>query len=64
MVVVVQGFQGMWCIGEYVYCNIVKEGLGVFVDNEIVGFLYLGMLVQDVGFKLEFELEDYFIVFV
>ena len=62
MAAVAQGFQGMWRTGEYAHCEIVKEGLGVSADNEIVGFLYLGTPAQDAAPKPALEPEDYFTV--
>lgn len=42
----------MWCIGGYVYCEMVRNGLGLSEEDELVGFLYLGILVFEFVFKL------------
>nr|WP_086938129.1 NAD(P)H nitroreductase [Thaumasiovibrio occultus] len=42
MAAVTQGFTGFWRTGEYAYHPLVKSGLGLAEDDEIVGFLYLG----------------------
>lgn len=55
-----QGFQGMWRTGEYAHCDIVKKGLGVTDENEIVGFLYLGTPAQDSSEKPELSPGDFF----
>lgn len=42
----------MWCSGSYVYCELVCEGFGLVEDDELVGFLYFGMLLFELVFKL------------
>ena len=37
-----QGFGGMWRTGAMAYDAVVKKGLGLAVNEEITGFLYLG----------------------
>lgn len=60
MAAIAQGFQGMWRTGEYAHCDIVKEGLGVSQENEIVGFLYLGTSSQDAPPRPELPPSDFF----
>ncbi|MFT7399396.1 MAG: nitroreductase [Rheinheimera aquimaris] len=38
-----QGFGGIWRTGTYAQLDFVKQELGLGEDDEIVGFLYLGM---------------------
>jgi len=42
MAAVAQGFNGMWRTGSYAQCPVVKRGLGMSEEDELVGFLYLG----------------------
>lgn len=42
MAAVAQGFNGMWRTGSYAQCDIVKRGLGLTQEDEIVGYLYVG----------------------
>ncbi|MDC8830858.1 NAD(P)H nitroreductase [Alteromonas gilva] len=62
MAAAAQGFQGMWRTGEYAHCDIVKKGLGVDPEDEIVGFLYLGTPAQDTVNKPALAPDDYFSV--
>lgn len=36
------GFGSMWRTGDVAYSNIVKKGLGISTENDIVGFIYVG----------------------
>lgn len=36
------GYGAMWRSGDLAYSNIVKQELGIKLDDEIVGFLYIG----------------------
>ncbi|WNC66800.1 nitroreductase family protein [Thalassotalea nanhaiensis] len=36
------GYGAMWRTGDVAYSNIVKQGLGISEDNDIVGFIYIG----------------------
>lgn len=60
MAAIAQGFQGIWRTGAYAHCPIVKEGLGVKEEDEIVGFLYLGTPAQEVVAKSPVDIEKYF----
>jgi len=37
-----QGFNGIWRTGKWAYHPLVKQGLGLAPDENIVGYLYLG----------------------
>ncbi|MBU2977055.1 NAD(P)H nitroreductase [Alteromonas sp. C1M14] len=37
-----QGFNGIWRTGAYAHCPMVREALGLALEDEITGFLYLG----------------------
>ncbi|MDP4982287.1 NAD(P)H nitroreductase [Pseudoalteromonas tunicata] len=37
-----QGLGGVWRTGHYAQCELIKAELGLNVDDEIVGYLYLG----------------------
>jgi len=37
-----QGFNGIWRTGKWAYHPLVKQGLGLAPDEQIVGYLYLG----------------------
>lgn len=60
MAAVAQGFQGIWRTGDYAHCPVVKAGLGIAEENEIVGFLYLGTPVQEVPQKPVPETDEFF----
>ena len=36
------GFAAKWSTGKQAYDGVVKEGLGLGMDDRIIGFLYLG----------------------
>lgn len=42
MAAVALGYQAMWRTGEMAHCDIVKQSLNVPVEQEIVGYLYVG----------------------
>ncbi len=60
MAAVAQGFQGIWRTGAYAHCPVVKAGLGIAEENEIVGFLYLGTPVQEAPQKPVPETGEFF----
>ena len=37
-----QGLGGIWRTGEYAFCRLVHQQLGLRDEHQIVGFLYLG----------------------
>lgn len=43
------GFGSMWRTGEPVYDDLVKEALGLRVEDAIAGFLYLGTVPPETG---------------
>ena len=45
------GFGAMWRTGDMAYNPIVKAGLGIKQDNDIVGFLYIGSIDKVVADK-------------
>ncbi|TYK66896.1 NAD(P)H nitroreductase [Colwellia echini] len=45
------GYGAMWRTGDFAYNPIVKKGLGVTNDNEIVGYLYLGTPTKEANAK-------------
>ena len=60
MAAVAQGFNGMWRTGSYAQCDILKLGLDLAVDDEIVGFLYLGTPAFEPAPKPQRNSADYF----
>lgn len=60
MAAVAQGFNGMWRTGSYAQCDIVKQGLDLTEDDEIVGFLYLGTPAFEPAPKPQRNSADYF----
>ncbi|MEW6997085.1 nitroreductase family protein [Colwelliaceae bacterium BS250] len=51
MAAVAQGFGAMWRTGDLAYSDIVKSGLGIALDEEIVGFLYIGTKTKELPIK-------------
>jgi len=45
------GYGAMWRTGELAYNNIVKAGLDIAEENEIVGFLYIGTASKTLPLK-------------
>ncbi len=60
MAAVAQGYQGIWRTGAYAHCSIVKAGLGISEDDEIVGFLYLGTPAQNLPEKNTPDSSEFF----
>lgn len=60
MAAVAQGFNGMWRTGSYAQCPIVKDGLGMAEEDELVGFLYLGTPAFEPASKPERDTSAYF----
>ncbi|MFS1704031.1 NAD(P)H nitroreductase [Alteromonas sp. AMM-1] len=60
MAAVAQGFQGIWRTGDYAHCSIVKAGLGIAEQDEIVGYMYLGTPSQDLPEKPVPTTADFF----
>ncbi len=60
MAALAQGFNGIWRTGSYAHCEVVKQGLGLAEEDEIVGFLYLGTPTQTLPEKPELDWEEYF----
>ncbi|NMP32373.1 nitroreductase [Thalassotalea sp. M1531] len=42
MACVALGYNGMWRTGDMAYCDVVKQGLNINPEEDIVGFLYIG----------------------
>lgn len=55
-----QGFNGMWRTGSYAHCDIVKQGLGLKEEDEIIGYLYLGTPENDMSNIPLRDSQDYF----
>lgn len=53
------GYGGMWRTGGFAYNSIVKQGLGIDLENEIVGFLYIGSPTKEAIVKPVKAYEDY-----
>lgn len=51
MAAVAQGFGAMWRTGDLAYSDIVKTGLGIALDEEIIGFLYIGTKAKELPIK-------------
>ncbi|KGJ96485.1 nitroreductase family protein [Thalassotalea sp. ND16A] len=45
------GYGAMWRTGDLAYSDIVKTGLGIESNNDIVGFLYLGTKSKELASK-------------
>ncbi|MBE1302075.1 MAG: NAD(P)H nitroreductase [Alteromonadaceae bacterium] len=60
MAAMAQGFQGIWRTGAYAFNDYVKKGLDLDIDDEIVGFLYLGTSAVSMGDKPSLNPDDYF----
>ncbi|HAU26925.1 MAG TPA: nitroreductase, partial [Alteromonas australica] len=60
MAAVAQGFNGMWRSGSYAHCELVREGLGLAEDDELVGFLYLGTPLFEPAPKPQRNSDDFF----
>ncbi|MBU2870564.1 NAD(P)H nitroreductase [Colwellia sp. E2M01] len=45
------GYGAMWRTGDLAYNNIVKAGLSIEGNNDIVGFLYVGTPTKEAGVK-------------
>ena len=45
------GYGAVWRTGELAYNSKVKKGLGVDVQNDIVGFLYIGTSCKEQALK-------------
>jgi nitroreductase len=60
MAAVAQGFNGMWRSGSYAHCDIVRRGLGLAEQDELVGFLYLGTPSFEPAPKPQRDSSDYF----
>ncbi len=52
------GYGAMWRTGDLAYNNIVKQGLGIEQDNEIVGFLYIGTPTKGSNIKAAKDFKD------
>ena len=53
------GFAGIWRTGDNAFDEVVKEGLGLAVNEEIVGFLYIGSIDGHYKPLATMALEDY-----
>lgn len=42
MATLAMGYSGMWRTGDLAFCDIVKEELAIDINEDIVGFLYVG----------------------
>jgi nitroreductase len=40
------GYGAMWRTGDFAYNSVVKQGLNISLQDEIIGFLYLGTPVK------------------
>ncbi|QJR82429.1 NAD(P)H nitroreductase [Alteromonas pelagimontana] len=60
MAAIAQGFNGIWRSGAYAQCDVVREGLRVGEEDEIVGFLYLGTPAFDTPIAPARNSADYF----
>jgi nitroreductase len=60
MTALAQGFGGVWRTGSYAFDEHVKHELALNVDDEIVGFLYLGTPITKALPKPERETGRYF----
>lgn len=45
------GFGAMWRTGNLAYNNLVKKGLDISEENEIIGFLYIGTPCKEQNLK-------------
>ncbi len=54
-----QGYGTMWRTGDMAYSNIVKSGLNIDTDEEIVGFLYIGTESKQLAVKKRKDAEQF-----
>jgi nitroreductase len=45
------GYGAVWRTGDYSYNDLVKSGLSINLDDDIIGFLYIGTPAKDVPIK-------------
>ena len=45
------GYGAVWRTGDYSYNDSVKSGLSINLDDDIIGFLYIGTPAKDVPIK-------------
>jgi nitroreductase len=56
-----QGLGAIWRTGDMAYDAICSAGLGLAVNEQIVGFLYLGAMPNDRDLKVQkMNTDDYF----
>ncbi|WP_105189694.1 NAD(P)H nitroreductase [Pseudoalteromonas sp. T1lg48] len=55
-----QGLSGIWRTGAFAQSPTVKSELGLSVDDEIIGFLYLGTPTLDCPKKRRHQVADFF----
>ncbi|WNC70485.1 nitroreductase family protein [Thalassotalea psychrophila] len=53
------GFGSMWRTGDVAYSNIVKKGLGISANNDIVGFIYIGSKSKELPNKTRKTADDF-----
>ncbi|TRX56854.1 NAD(P)H nitroreductase [Thalassomonas sp. M1454] len=59
MACVALGFGAIWRSGDLAYSDIVKQELGIKLDDEIVGFLYIGTATKDCTQKVRKTAEPF-----
>ena len=55
-----QGLGAMWRTGSLAYEPAVKSGLGLTVEEKIIGFLYIGMIGGGTKQLREPDVQSYF----
>ncbi len=53
------GYGAMWRTGDMAYSDEVKSGLGISLENDIVGFLYIGTVDKPLPPKQRKAAENY-----
>lgn len=53
------GYGAMWRTGDLSENNVVKEGLNISLNEDIVGFLYIGTKVKELPLKANKPFDEY-----
>ncbi|WOH38420.1 nitroreductase family protein [Thalassotalea fonticola] len=53
------GYGAMWRTGDVAYSNVVKDGLGISAENDIVGFIYIGTKSRELTNKSRKPVADF-----
>ncbi len=59
MAAVTLGYGAMWRTGELSYHPLVKKGLNIAVQDEIIGYLYIGTKTKEIPLKTNKGFQEY-----